>query len=326
MNLFGLTYPIWQAPTGSIAGPELAIAVANAGAMGAMGMTWTPPEIAASHVRQVLDATDKPFYVNFALAFPPDSLEACLEAGAKIVSFSWGDPAERVPLIRKYGAKFGVQVTNAAGAKRALDIGADFLVCQGNLAGGHVQSSQSLFALLSRILDAADSCPVIAAGGLGTGGDARGVLDMGASGAMFGTRFVAATESRAHPEYKCRLVESESDQSVLTVCFDRGWSQAMHGVLRNSTLDSWEAAGCPPNGKRPGENEIVGYTADGQAILRYEDTAPRVGFTGNLEAMCLYAGGGVGTIKSIQPAAQIVAEIARELASSISQFGTPKSL
>ncbi len=315
MNPFGLQYPIWQAPTGSIAGPELAIAVAEAGGMGAMGMTWTQPEIAAAHVRQVLSATDKPFYVNFALAFPPDSLEACLEAGAKIVSFSWGDPSEYVPLLRRYGAKFGVQVTNAAGVKRAVEIGADFLVCQGNEAGGHVQSSQPLFAILYRVLDAADSCPVIAAGGLGTGSNARDVLDIGAAGAMFGTRFVAAEESRAHLEYKRRLVQAESDQTVLTVCFDGGWAQTAHGVLRNSTLDAWEAAGCPPNGKRPGENDIVGYTADGQAILRYEDTAPRLGFTGNLEAMCLYAGGGVHGVKSVQSAAQIVAEIVREMES-----------
>ena len=73
MSLFGLRYPIWQAPTGSIAGPELAVAVAEAGGMGAMGMTWTPSNTATLQVRQVIEATDKPFQVNFALAFPPDS-------------------------------------------------------------------------------------------------------------------------------------------------------------------------------------------------------------------------------------------------------------
>ena len=205
--------------------------------------------------------------------------------------------------------------------KRAVEIGADFLVCQGNKAGGHVQSSQSLSALLPRIRDAAGSCPVIAAGGLGTGTDARDIMNIGAAGAMFGTRFVAAEESRAHAEYKRRLVEAESDQTVLTVCFDGGWTQAAHGVLRNFTLDAWEAAGSPPNGRRPGENEIVGYTADGQAIFRYEDTAPRVGFTGEIEAMCLYAGNGVCAVKSIQPAAEIVAEIVREIARSFTTTG-----
>lgn len=313
MSLFGLKYPIWQAPTGSIAGPELAAAVANAGGMGAMGLSWASPDLAASCVKQVLNKTDKPFYVNFVLAFPPNALEACLEAGAKIVTFSWGDPADYVPLVRRYDAKFGVQVTNAAGAKRAVEIGADFLICQGNEAGGHVQSSQPLLAILHRVLAAAGACPVIAAGGLGEGD--QDILDIGAAGLMFGTRFVASEESRAHPEYKRRLVEAHGDETVLTVCFDGGWQGAMHGVLRNSTLNAWEAAGCPANGKRPGENETVGQTADSQSILRYEDTAPRAGFTGEIEAMCLYAGLGVRTIKKILPAAQIVEEIARELES-----------
>ena len=35
---FALDYPIFQAPTGSIAGPELASAVSEAGGMGAMGL------------------------------------------------------------------------------------------------------------------------------------------------------------------------------------------------------------------------------------------------------------------------------------------------
>ncbi len=313
MSLFGLKYPIWQAPTGSIAGAELEAAVANAGGMGAMGLTWTPPDIAASLVRQVLETTANPFYVNFALAFPPNALEACLEAGAKIITFSWGDPAEYVPIVRRYDAKFGVQVTNAAGAKRALEIGADFLICQGNEAGGHVQAFASLAAVFQEVLPIAKSCPVIVSGGIGDGFQAQGWLALGASGVMFGTRFVASQESRAHIEYKRRLVKAKRTDSVLTVCFDGGWTQAMHRVLRNSTQESWEAAGCPPLGKRPGENETVGQTADGQSVIRYEDTAPRDGFTGDIEAMCLYAGQSVGSVVSIQSAVQIVEEIGWEL-------------
>ncbi|HLV82083.1 MAG TPA: nitronate monooxygenase, partial [Chthonomonadaceae bacterium] len=114
---FGLHYPIAQAPTGSIAGPELAAAVSAAGALGAMALTWTPPEIAAEQVRQVRAATDRPFLVNFALAFPPASLSAALDAGAPIVSFSWGDPAPYVSMARSAGALIGMQVTSAAGAR-----------------------------------------------------------------------------------------------------------------------------------------------------------------------------------------------------------------
>src|SRR5689334_6733810 len=127
LQRLGIRYPIFQAPTASIAGPELCAAVSEAGGMGAMGITWTEPEEAARNVRMVRSRTDQPFQVNFALHFPPDSLPAALEAGAPVVTFSWGMPAaEWVARVRDAGALLGVQVTSPDGARAALARGADF--------------------------------------------------------------------------------------------------------------------------------------------------------------------------------------------------------
>jgi len=53
--------------------------------------------------------------------------------------FSWGLPTkEMISVMWSAGAKFGVQVASAIGAQSALDLGADYLVCQGIEAGGHV--------------------------------------------------------------------------------------------------------------------------------------------------------------------------------------------
>lgn len=309
MAEFGLRVPIVQAPTGSIAGQELAIAVAQAGGMGALALTWTAREQAAQSVRQVCEATSAPFLVNFALAFPPNSLNAALEAGARIVAFSWGDPQPYLSVVRQAGAKWGVQVTNVAGAKRAVELGADFLICQGVEAGGHVQSTTPLSELLPRLVEEVGAAPVLAGGGLATGADIARVLRMGAAGAVLGTRFVATRESRAHEGYKQRLVQATSDDTALTVCFDGGWPQAMHRVLRNTTLEIWEAAGSPPVGQRPGENESVGASTNGEPILRYEDTAPRQGFTGDIEAMCLYAGTGCNHIHDVPTVGEILARL-----------------
>src|SRR5579872_831201 len=199
---FGASVPIVQAPTGSIAGPELAISVCQAGAMGAMALTWADREAAASHVAAVRAATAAPFLVNYALAFPPKSLAAALEAGAPIVSFSWGDPAEHAALVRSFGARLAIQATNAEGAKRALQHGPDFLVCQGIEAGGHVQATRPLRAVLDEVLSAAEGVPIVASGGIGDGSAIAEALRAGASAAMLGTRFVATRESTAHPEYK----------------------------------------------------------------------------------------------------------------------------
>ena len=298
--------PVWQAPTCSIAGPELAAAVSEAGGMGAMALTWATPEQAAAAVRQVRAGTSHPFQVNFALAFPPLALSAVLEAGAPILTFSWGDPTPYLAPIRSAGAKVGVQVTNAPGARRFADLGVDFLICQGVEAGGHVQATASLWEALPHVVEAANGLPVIAAGGIGNGEEMARALRLGATGVMLGTRFVATQESRAHPEYKRRLVEARLEEAVLTVCFDGGWPYAAHRVLRNSTLEAWEAAGCPPSGARPWEGETLGNTAAGEPIFRYEDTAPRVGFTGKVLEMCLYAGTSCASVADIPPAGELV--------------------
>ncbi len=303
---------IWQAPTGSIAGPELAASVANAGAMGALALTGAAPNDARETVRQVREATvGGVFYVNFALAFPPDALGAALEGGARVATFSWGDPLPYLPLVRSFGATVGVQVTSARGARRAInDAGADFLVCQGVEAGGHVQSATALWELLPQVVAEANGVPVIAAGGIGDGAGIARALQLGATGACLGTRFVATRESRAHDEYKAALVTAHgASDTALTVCFDGDWPYAAHRVLRNTTFGEWEASGCPASPHRPGESDTVAHSADGAPILRYGDVAPRAGFTGDIAAMCLYAGTSCAEINDLPGAGELVARL-----------------
>lgn len=311
-DLFGLRCPICQAPTGSIAGPELAAAVSGAGALGAMALTWASPQVAAEQVRRVRQATTAPFQVNYALYKPPVSLQSALDAGAPVVTFSWGDPAPYLGQVRAVGAKIGIQVANAAGARRSHDLGADFLICQGVEAGGHVQSTTPLEDLLPRVLEAACGLPVVASGGIGDGADIARVLALGADGVMLGTRFVATRESGAHPAYKERLTQVSAGATALTVCFDGDWPYAAHRVLRNGTLEAWEASGCSPAGQRPGEGEIVGRTAGGEPILRYDDTAPRQGMSGDVLDMALYAGTSAAVIGDIPAAAHLVARLWEE--------------
>ncbi len=310
--LDSLRCPIWQAPISEFAGPELAAAVSNGGGVGSMALTWTEPEAAAERVRQVRKLTQNPFFVNFALAFPPDALEAALEAGAPIVTFSWGDPGPHMAKVKAAGVSVGVQVTNAQGVKRAIGQGADFLICQGIEAGGHVQSNRSLWDLLPQIVEEAAGVPVIAAGGIAHGSQIARALSLGAKGTILGTRFAATLESRAHPDYKRKLVEATEGATSLTVCFEGGWPYSAHRVLRNSTLEAWEAAGSPPVGSRPGEDEAIAVNEDGDPILRYGSTEPRLGIKGNIEAMCLYAGTGCSAIADTPPASELVERLWRE--------------
>jgi nitronate monooxygenase len=313
----GLAIPILQAPIGNAGTAILAAEVSRAGGLGALALTWTSPPAARSLVSEVRALTDRPFQVNFVLSFEARSLPAALEAGAPVVTFSWGLPVQQAPLVRSFGAKLGVQVSTREGARQALDIGVDFLICQGVEAGGHVQATQSLWKTLPIVCEEAGATPVFAAGGLTVGADiARAVL-LGATGGMLGTRFVACVESAAHPTYKDLLLTAQSENSTLTMCFDGGWPDAPHRVLRNKTLEDWEAAGCPSNGARPGNDDVIAVYPEAGPVKRYQDTPPLQGMTGAVTEMCLYAGTGVGAIRDVPKAGDLVARLWAECAATL---------
>jgi nitronate monooxygenase len=323
-SLLGIVVPIIQAPTGSVAGPELAAAVSQAGGLGSLGVTWASESDLSYAMRSVKRATNLPFMVNYALSFDPSTLDLALQLGAPVVSFSWGSPDVLVERVNMSGALVGVQVANAGGAKRALDSGADFLICQGLEAGGHVQSTRPLYDVLESVRSVAGTeVPLVAAGGLATGKDIADAIRAGADGVMIGTRFVATQESRAHEVYKQLLVEAGEASTALTVCFDGGWPHAPHRALRNSTLEAWETAGCPPPGTRPGEGDVLGHTEAGSSLLRYEDTAPRKGMEADAEAMALYAGTGVARIAELPNASDLVRSLWGEAQSLLGQNGAP---
>jgi len=312
MLLFDLKYPIFQAPTSKVAGPDLALAVSTAGGMGAMGLTWHTPEAARDDVSKVRASTKRMFVVNYVLAFKPESLAAALEAGAPIVQFSWGMPTKKMVFaVRAAGAKLGVQVTSAESARTALDLGADYLVCQGTEAGGHVQATRELYDALARVLEEAKQTPVVASGGIGNGQAIRKALLAGASAAMLGTRFVATKESFAHPEYKNAIIQAHAQDTALTTCFQDGWPNAPHRVLRNRTFVMWDAAGCPPSGQRPGEGDVIGTRPDGTKVTRYSGLALR-GFEGAVTDCALYAGLGVDSVKDLPAAGELVERLWKE--------------
>jgi len=164
---------------------------------------------------------------------------------------------------------------------------------------------------LSIVLKEAGETPVIAAGGIGNGEGIYKVLAAGASAAALGTRFVATAESTAHPDYKRALVSANAKDTALTTCFQDGWP-VMHRVLRNRTFTMWETAGCSLPGKRPGEGDVIATKGDGTKVVRYEGTAPRVGFVGALTELPMWAGTSVEFIKDLPGAGELVGRLWRE--------------
>jgi nitronate monooxygenase len=305
--------PVMQAPLGPAASPELVAAVSAAGGIGCLGASWTQPQALREQIRSVGRSTDRPFCVNLVLAFnQAERLEVVAEEGVALVSFSWGVEAPLVARAHAAGCLVLGQVASAVEALAAVRSGCDVVVAQGVEAGGHVQGETGLLALIGDVCRTVD-VPVIAAGGIAGGDGARAAMAAGASGIAMGTRFLATPEADVHPEYAERLVAADSDATVLTYLFDGGWPAAAHRVLRNSTYAAWELAGRPASGERPGEGETVAEI-EGVAIPRYAADEPRRGTNGDIEAMCLYAGRGVGLVTAVESAAELVERIGFELA------------
>jgi nitronate monooxygenase len=307
VSVLGCESPLMQAPLGRGAGERLASEVSRAGGLGTLGASWTEPPVLREQIRSIARVTDRPFCVNLVLDFAQDErLEVVVEERVPWVSFSFGLRRELVTRARGGGVRVLVQVASADAARAAAAAGADALIVQGVEAGGHVQSVVGLLPLLAEVRRAV-ALPLLAAGGIGDPSSAHAALVAGAAAVVMGTRFVASDECDAHPRYKARLLAAEGRDTVLTELFNVGWS-APHRVLRNSTYERWQAAGRPPPGQRPREAQTIA-----EGIPRYAVNLPLANTAGDVEAMAMYAGQGVGTIDDIEPAAAIVERFAAAL-------------
>ncbi|MCG3756652.1 nitronate monooxygenase family protein [Amycolatopsis sp. Poz14] len=303
----GIDVPIAQAPIGSASTPALAAAVSNAGGLGTLALTWTDPDEAVRRIREVRRRTDRPFAVNLVLDFPIDDvLDACLAEDVPIISTFWGDPAKVA--ARAKDTRLIHTVGSVAEARQAAEAGVDVVVAQGWEAGGHVRGQASTLVLVPAVVDAVGPIPVLAAGGIADRRGLAAVLALGAQGGWLGTRFLTATEAATHDSYREAVLVAELEDAVHTRCFDGGWPDAPHRVLRNSTLTHWEAAG-QPRTDRPGEGDVVATDAAGNPWQRYDDMIPVPGMTGDLEALAQYAGQAAGLVRNVAPAAQIMADL-----------------
>jgi NAD(P)H-dependent flavin oxidoreductase YrpB (nitropropane dioxygenase family) len=297
-ELVGCQVPIQLAGMPQVAVPRLAAAVADAGGLGMI----TPTDHIAQELEQLANETAGKFGVNFLIPFLDlEALEAA-SCRSRVVDFHFGQPdrglADRV---HEGGALAGWQIGSADEARAAVDAGCDFVIAQGIEAGGHVRGELPLLPLLEEVLDAVES-PVLASGGVATARTMAAALAAGASGVRVGTRFVASTESGAHPHYVEMLLRARASDTALTTTFSVGWPDAPHRVLR-SCIDAAQGF----QGEVVGEQQLGSSTI---AIPRFAPPPPGERTTGEIDAMALYAGQSVGMVDAVEPAAAIVAELA----------------
>jgi len=298
---------IQLAPMGSVsATPRLALAVAAAGGHAMYPSLGLPPE-ALSPAVDALDRATRAYGINvLPPVVHPGTLELVAER-APYVDFFLADPDPAlVARVHAGAAVCGWQVEVAEEARAAEAAGCDVVIAKAWESGGRKRvEGPALLPLLDAVLEAVD-VPVVAAGGIATARGVAAAFAAGADGVRVGTRFIAADESDAHPEWIEGVLRAGPRDAVVSDAFNQGLPEpGPHRVLRAS-VEAARALGTEEAG-------VVRMAGLELPVPRFGPQAPTRDSTGAIAAMPLYAGQSAGAVTSVAPAAQIVAELAAGL-------------
>lgn len=293
-ELLGIEYPIIQGGMAWTATAELAAAVSESGGLGIIGAGQMPTENLRAEVRKAKSLTDRPFGVNLMLLTPhiEELVDVVIAEGVSVVTTGAGNPGKFMPRLKAAGVKILPIAPSVALAKRLEAAGADAIIGEGTEAGGHIGELTTM-VLIPQLVDAVD-VPVIAAGGIADGRGMAAAFALGAEGVQIGTRFMCAEECTIHPAVKERIVSAGDRDTVVT---GRSTGHPVR-VLKNRLakqileLDRQNAA------------EEIETLGAGKLALAMRQ--------GDLEMGSLMAGQSAGLVKRVEPAGEILAEIAAD--------------
>ena len=293
--------PVIVAPMFLISGPELVTACCKAGVIGSFpSINARTPELLEDWLVDIETSLAAaraakpeqivaPYAVNLIMhasnSRRDTDLAILVRHRVPLVIASVGNPGPAVRAIHDYGGKVYCDVATVKHARRAIEAGVDglILLCAG--AGGHTGWINP-FAFLREVRSFFDG-PVVLAGGITDGRAIRAAQLLGADGVYMGTRFLAAQESLASEDYKRTLAASSADDIVLTT--------AVTGMPGNFLRSSLERYGLYPEHDNDQIFRIPGQESEGK---RWRDIWS--------------AGHGVGTVRTVEPAAEIVRTLIKE--------------
>ena len=248
-----LSIPAIGAPLFIISNPDLVIAQCKAGVVGSFpALNARPAEVLEKwliRINKELDAHNQvnpdnpaaPYAVNQIVHGSNDRLmhdvELCVKYKVPVVITSLGARPEVFDAIHSYGGICLHDVINNRFAHKAIEKGADGLICVAAGAGGHA-GTLSPMAFIQEVREWFDG-PILLSGAISTGDGILAALAMGADLAYIGSAFIATEEANADPKYKRALVDCAAADIVYTNLFT--------GVHGNYLKPSIEAAGLDPD-------------------------------------------------------------------------------
>jgi nitronate monooxygenase len=217
-RMIGVDYPIIGAPMFLISYEEMAIAVAEAGGLGAIPLpNFKTAEDLKYTLGKIREKTDKPIGVNIHVSGKfewEDQLALCLDYGVKFFITSLGDPKLILDDVHASGGRVFADVISVEQGIRARDRGVDGLIAVASGAGGHCGTTPT--TILVPFLKSKVGLPVIAAGGISTGAQMASAMALGACAVITGTRLIATHESRAYQAYKDAVITAGPDDIACT--------------------------------------------------------------------------------------------------------------
>lgn len=314
-EFFGIGHPILLAPMALVSGGRLAAAVTSAGGLGLIGGGYGDAEWLEREFDHAAGTRVGCGFITWSLARDPRLLDIALARRPATVMLSFGELRPFADRIHAAGVPLTAQVQNLDQARRALDAGAEVIVAQGGEAGGHGMSVRSTFTLVPEVVDfVSEHSPdtlVVAAGGVGDGRGLAAALALGADGALVGTRFWASPEALVSPRAQQRAVAARGDDTVRTRAYDvvrrLDWPAEYNArALRSAFLDTWH-----------GREAELSAQLD-QAVADYEKAVA----AGDFDTAAILIGEGVGGVRGIRPAADIVADMVSEAAHILNRDAT----
>ncbi len=290
--LRSLRLPVVAAPMFLVSGPELVVAAARAGILGAFPTQncRTPQQLDEWLGAIASGAGTAPWAANLITHRTnrrlADDLALVAEHQPPVVITALGSPRPVMEVVKGYGGLVVADVIDLVLARKAIEAGVDGLACISAGAGGHT-GHLSPFAFVSAVRDLLDGL-VTVGGGIADGAGVAGAVAAGADLVYMGTRFLATTESRATDAYKQMVVEHGPDDLVVS----DGITGADASWLRPSLL----AHGLDPD------------RLSGDGVRDYDVAVSEAARWSQLWA----AGQGLQSIRSVAPVAEVVDALERE--------------
>ncbi|WP_299843223.1 nitronate monooxygenase family protein [uncultured Paracoccus sp.] len=310
--LQNLRIPVVASPMFIVSGPDLVIAQCKAGIVGsfpalnAREKDGDPIQLEAwlTRITEELDRHNQanpdrpaaPFAVNQIVhrsnARLERDIEICHRHRVPIWITSLGARTEVNAAAHDCGAIALHDIINNVFAKKAIEKGADGLIAVAAGAGGHA-GPQSPFALIQEIRDWFNG-PLLLSGAIATGRAILAARAMGADLAYIGSPFIATEEANAPAEYKDMIVESDAMDIVTSSLFT--------GVSGNYLAPSIRNAGLDP--------EALAHADASSMDFGQGSSKPKAWST------IWGSGQGIGAVREIQPAGQLVDRLAGEYAAA----------